>query len=181
MGSGMSHSIEDAKSRYQCKQLTFNMMCWCRKLPYSPGHWEFILVCSFPHPFWKFQFSCSLSTTNFSFHYHPPPPPPPKKFPVFLHGVGMCISLKHTNLLSTPIIYLGLRGDKVFLVPSPEALWGRGLYVPSLNFKYRGSSRKWTPSGREKGFRKWGCLQECKNAEFVWELRKKTFCEGGRK
>ena len=76
MGSGMSYSIEDAKSRYQCKRLTFSRMCRSRKLPYSPGHWEFMLVCSFPHPFWKFQFSCSLSTTNFSFQYHPPPPPP---------------------------------------------------------------------------------------------------------
>ena len=149
-------------------------MCRSRKLPYSPGCWEFILVCSFPHPFWNFQFSCSLSTTNFSFKYHPPPPPPtpPQKFPVFLHGVGMCISLKHTHLLSTPIlvfrerqswfqhfeIYLGLRGDKIFLVPSPETLWGRGLYVPSLNFKYRGSSREWTPSGCEKVSRNWGWL-----------------------
>ena len=24
-----------------------------------------------------------------------------------------------------------------------------------------------------------GCLQECKNTEFVWELRKTAFCEGG--
>ena len=26
-----------------------------------------------------------------------------------------------------------------------------------------------------------GCVQECKNTEFIWELRKMTFCEGGRK
>ena len=95
MGSGMSYSIEDAKSRYQCKRLTFSRMCRSRKLPYSPGHWEFMLVCSFPHPFWKFQFSCSLSTTNFSFQYHPPPPPPPQRFRVFLHGMG------------TPVLVLG--------------------------------------------------------------------------
>ena len=25
------------------------------------------------------------------------------------------------------------------------------------------------------------CLRECKNTEFVWELRKTGFCEGGRK
>ena len=26
-----------------------------------------------------------------------------------------------------------------------------------------------------------GCLRECQNTEFVWELRKTAFCEGGRK
>ena len=26
-----------------------------------------------------------------------------------------------------------------------------------------------------------GCLRECKNTEFVWELRKTAFCEGGCK
>ena len=26
-----------------------------------------------------------------------------------------------------------------------------------------------------------GCLRECKNTEFVWEIRKMGFCEGGRK
>ena len=135
-------------------------MCTSRKLPYSPGHWEFILVCSFPHPFWKFQFSCSLSTTNFSFQYHPPPPPPtPEISSVPPWGGYSCFGFgERQSWFQHFEIYLGLRGDKIFLVPSPEALWGRGLYVPSLNFKYRGSSREWTPSGSEKVFHNWGWL-----------------------
>ena len=46
-----------------------------------------------------------------------------------------------------------------------------------------GRSLKWTPSGREKGVRNWSCwpLTGMKNTEFVWELRKTGFCEGGRK
>ena len=49
--------------------------------------------------------------------------------------------------------------------------------------EYSGSSRKRTPTGREKDVRNWSWpgLRECKNTEFVWELRKKAFCEGGHK
>ena len=39
-----------------------------------------------------------------------------------------------------------------------------------------------THSGREKGVRtgRAGRLRECNNTEFVWELRKREFCEDGR-
>ena len=50
-----------------------------------------------------------------------------------------------------------------------------------LENKYSGSSGKRTPSGREKGVSIGpSLLRECKNTEFVWELRKTGFCEGGR-
>ena len=51
-----------------------------------------------------------------------------------------------------------------------------------LENKYSGSSRERTPSGREKGVSIGpGPIRECKTTEFVWELRKTGFCEGGRK
>ena len=51
-----------------------------------------------------------------------------------------------------------------------------------LENKYSGSSRELTPSRREKGVSIGpGLIRECKTTEFVWELRKTGFCEGGRK
>ena len=48
-----------------------------------------------------------------------------------------------------------------------------------------GSSREWTPSAHENGCVHNWCLSltlwECKNTEFVWELRKMGFNEDGHK
>ena len=44
--------------------------------------------------------------------------------------------------------------------------------------QYSGISNKRTPSEREKGVRSWNWpLRECKNTEFLWELRKQRFVE----
>ena len=60
----------------------------------------------------------------------------------------------------------------------------KGSRPQAVNYKcfYKFSSRKRTPSEGKKGVRtcSWP-LTGCKNTEFIWELRKTGFCEGGRK
>ena len=53
------------------------------------------------------------------------------------------------------------------------------MSVVNDGVRYSGSSRERTPSGREKFVRNSGAgrLRECKNTEFVWELRKAGFLE----
>ena len=53
--------------------------------------------------------------------------------------------------------------------------------LPKYNIQdtqYSGISNKRTPSELEKGVRSWNWpLRECKNTEFLWELRKQRFVE----
>ena len=47
---------------------------------------------------------------------------------------------------------------------------------------YSGGFHERTPFSREKvSLTRSGRFWECKNAEFVWELRTMVFCESGRK
>ena len=51
--------------------------------------------------------------------------------------------------------------------------------IPEILMKFSGSSRERTHSGHEKvSVTRAGSLRECKNTEFVWELRKTGFWKG---
>ena len=53
--------------------------------------------------------------------------------------------------------------------------------IPEILMNFSGSSRERTHSGHEKvSVTRAGSLLEYRNTEFVWELRKTGFCEGGR-
>ena len=64
-------------------------------------------------------------------------------------------------------------------------VWVLNFIVQEIKWiTYSGSCHKWTPSGYKKGVLNntgAGCLRECNNTKFVWELRKAKFCEGCHK